>query len=77
MNITVTCHAGYRGEERPLSFSMDNREHIIQEILDSWHGPDYRYFKVRDDRSDTYILRHDEYRHTWSLDFFRSRDLEK
>lgn len=68
--IKVECHAGYRGEERPQRFTLNNRPVEVEEILDSWHGPDYRYFKIRGDDNCQYIIRHDERADRWELTMF-------
>lgn len=75
--ITVSCHAGYRGEEQPVRFAMgcpgeDGKSLAVEEVLDRWHGPDYRYFKVRASDGNLYILRHDEAGDSWELEFFTS-----
>lgn len=75
--ITVLCHTGYRGEERPVRFTLgsspgDGKSLGVEEVLDRWHGPDYRYFKVRASDGNLYILRHDEAGDSWELEFFTS-----
>jgi hypothetical protein len=70
LSIQVRCHAGHRGEETPRSFRLGRREVGIAEVLDRWHGPDHRYFKVRSLEDDRYILRHDEALHRWELTLF-------
>jgi hypothetical protein len=37
-----------------------------------WHGADYRYFKVKGDDGNFYILRFDEARSEWDLTMFQS-----
>jgi hypothetical protein len=50
--ITVTAHAGYRGEEYPRSFDLDLRKIDITEITGRWTGQDaeggnrMRFFRV-------------------------------
>ena len=75
--VSVSCHAGYRGEERPVRFSIGTPENEgrgldVEEVLDRWHGPDYRYFKVRASDGNLYILRHDETGDRWELEFLTS-----
>jgi hypothetical protein len=65
--IQVECYAGYRAEETPRRFRLGAKPVAILEILDRWHGPDYRYFKVRGDDACVYILRHDEAKDRWEL----------
>lgn len=71
MKITVSCYAGYRGEETPRHFRLGERDIDIIEILDRWVGPDHRYFKVRGGDDAIYILRHDPITHAWEMIFFK------
>lgn len=69
--IDVECHAGYRGEETPRRFRLGDRRVEVVAVLDQWLAPDHRYFKVRGDDGDVYILRHDSVRHVWELTMFQ------
>ncbi|HWQ00385.1 MAG TPA: hypothetical protein VNK92_07935 [Vicinamibacterales bacterium] len=71
MQVRVHCHAGYRGEQTPRAFELGDRRIGVVEVLDAWLAPDHRYFKVRGDDGDTYILRHDIVRETWELTVYR------
>lgn len=70
MRIRVECHAGYRGEERPIRFFLKQRSIEILDIIDQWYGPDYRYFKVRGDDGSVYILRQVQDNEDWELTMF-------
>ena len=70
MNIRVSCYAGYRGEETPERFFLNEREVAVDEVLDRWLAPDHRYFKVRGDDRAVYILRHDVPSDRWELTLF-------
>jgi hypothetical protein len=50
---------------------MNGRVVEIVETIDQWPGQDYRYFKVKDDDGNLYILRLDEARHSWELTMFQ------
>jgi hypothetical protein len=67
--ITVECYAGYRGEETPRRFRLGERSVDVREVLDQWLAPDHRYFKVRGDDGEVYILRHDTGVDRWELTF--------
>jgi hypothetical protein len=71
LSIRVECHAGYRGDERPLRFYLGERRVEVIEVVDRWLAPTHRYFKVRGDDGDTYILRHDEIEGRWELTSFQ------
>jgi hypothetical protein len=68
--IRVECYAGHRGEEEPRRFYLGTRPVGVLEVLDRWFSPDHRYFKVRGDDGDTYILRHDTLTDQWELTLF-------
>lgn len=70
MKLAVSCYAGYRGEETPRSFRIGEREITVAEVLDCWLAPDHRYFKIRGDDKEIYILRHNPQADEWELIFF-------
>ena len=73
MKLHVECYAGTKADERPVRFQLDERDHMVEELLDLWCGPDDTFFKVRADDGNLYILRHrvagdiDD----WQLESFR------
>lgn len=71
MQITVQTYAGYKGDERPVSFSREGRSFLIMEIVDRWYDPDHNIFKVLTDDGRTYRLRHDMNADTWELEVAR------
>jgi hypothetical protein len=72
LRVQVECYAGYRGEETPRAFWLGERRVDVTEILDRWLAPDHRYFKLRDDDGDVYILRHDGAAGEWHVTMFRA-----
>jgi hypothetical protein len=34
---------------RPLRFRIGDRDHIIEEIVEQWYGPDDSFYRVRTD----------------------------
>ena len=71
--VKVNCYAGLKGEERPVSFELKNRVIHVKEILDSWHGPDYRYHKIIGDDNHIYILRYDLNNDVWECEYTESK----
>src|SRR5262245_17767729 len=45
--IHVTAYSGYRANERPRDFSVDEDLFEIAEVEDRWYEPDAMYFRVR------------------------------
>lgn len=74
MKLKVECYGGWKADERPVRFDLGERSFLVEEVLDQWYGPEARFFKVRADDGNLYILRHrsagaDD---NWSLESFRS-----
>lgn len=67
MAIHVECYPGYRGEEEPRAFLLGERRLTVVEVIDRWLSLDHRYFKVKADDGDVYILRHAEDSGEWTL----------
>jgi hypothetical protein len=73
LSVDVECYAGHRGEQTPRTLILGDRRIAVAEVLDAWLAPDHRYFKLRGEDGDTYLVRHDERSDTWELTMFRSR----
>ena len=76
VKVSVQTHAGYKADERPVRFRLDDREYIVEEILDQWYGPDDTFFKVRADDGNVYVLRRRSSGEgaEWVLESFRRLD---
>ena len=72
MHLRVETYAGHGGVEMPRRFYFDERGIEVAENLDQWQGADYRYFKVRGDDGNLYILRLDDAHAEWDLTLFQS-----
>ena len=72
LTVGVECHAGNRGEQTPRTLILGDRRIAVLEVVDAWLAPDHRYFKLRGDDGNTYIVRHDEQSSTWELTMFRA-----
>ncbi len=68
--VQVECYAGYRGEETPVRFRLGDRLVEVREVVDRWLAPEHRYFKVRGEDGDIYILRNDVTSGGWELTWF-------
>jgi hypothetical protein len=44
--ISVVGYSGYRLNERPLSFVIDDHELQVENVMDRWYGEDYDYSVV-------------------------------
>ena len=66
MQVQVETYVD-QGVEKLSRIRFDSRQIEIAENIDQWHGPDYRYFKVRGSDGNLYMLRHNELRADWEL----------
>ena len=69
--LQVECYAGYRGEETPRVLTIGDRRVFVNEILDRWLAQDHRYFKVKGDDGDMYIVRQDTTSGAWEMTMFK------
>jgi hypothetical protein len=51
---------------------LGGRRIDVAEVVDAWLAPDHRYFKLKAEDGDTYLVRHDEQTGTWELTMFRA-----
>src|SRR5215467_5717879 len=65
--IHVDAYSGYKANERPRHFTLDEGIYEIAAVLDQWYEPSATYFKVRSTEGKTYLLRYDEEADDWTL----------
>jgi hypothetical protein len=65
--IYVDGYSGYRTNECPRHFTLDEQIFEIAAVLDQWYEPSAKYFKVQSTEGKTYLLRYDEETDEWSL----------
>jgi hypothetical protein len=54
--IYVNAYSGYKGNERPRQFAVDEDVFEIAEVEDRWYDPNAEYFRVRIPEGKRYIL---------------------
>jgi hypothetical protein len=69
--LRVECYASHRGDQTPRVLYIDERKVFVEEVMDTWHGPDHRYFKLKGDDGDVYVIRQDTTSGGWELTTFR------
>ena len=72
MDLKVETYPGSAGAELIRRFHLGGRAVEVAENLDQWHGRDYRYFKIKGEDGNLYILRFDETRAEWDLTMYRT-----
>jgi hypothetical protein len=58
MKLQVQCYAGWKADEKPQRFRLNEREHVVEEVIDQWYGPEHTFFKLLAEDGNFYILRH-------------------
>jgi len=71
MIVQVQCYAGRKADERPVRFRIDDRDHMVEEIIEQWYGPDDTFYRVRADDGKAYLLRHHISSGAWSIEVAR------
>ena len=65
--IYVDSYSGYKANERPLRFALDDETYHIASVEDRWQEPNAENFKVRTVDGKLYLLRYDEHEDEWTL----------
>jgi hypothetical protein len=71
--VNVTTYAGYKGGERPKSFTVEEKVIEVIEIVKMWIEEDRdtrrrkRFFTVKGSDGNDYTLYHDETEKVWNL----------
>ncbi|HVZ16024.1 MAG TPA: hypothetical protein VG897_02820 [Terriglobales bacterium] len=78
MKLEVDCYSGRKADERPVCFRRDERQYLVEDVLDQWYGPQDAFYKVRADDGNVYILRRETStpEGAWHLVSFRQMPLE-
>ena len=61
------AYSGYKANERPRQFELDDTIYGIAAVEDQWYSPEAKFFKVRTTDGKRYILRYDERADEWTL----------
>jgi hypothetical protein len=64
--IIVTAYSGYKADERPLSFLLEERRIRVDRVLDRWYGQEHDYFKVLAE-GGVYLLKRHREEDRWTL----------
>ncbi|HUI91536.1 MAG TPA: hypothetical protein VLX68_04725 [Chitinivibrionales bacterium] len=67
MNISVETFSGYKADEYPVRFSLQDRRYEIISIEDRWYSPGCSYFRVFADDGNTYILKQIPGNNEWQI----------
>jgi hypothetical protein len=72
--IEVECYSGYKADEYPKYFYLDDKKFEIKEITDRWYqgksDPEFpvsNYFKTKTESGEIFIIKHDLEQDKWFL----------
>jgi hypothetical protein len=65
--VYVDAYSGYKANERPRQFTLDDEIYEMAAVLDQWYEPSATYFKVQSTEMKIYLLRYDEETDEWTL----------
>lgn len=67
LEIYVDAYSGYKANERPRQFTLDEDTFGIAAVEEQWRSPDSSFFKVRTTDGIRFVLQYDESQHEWTL----------
>jgi hypothetical protein len=65
--IQVAAYSGYKANERPLYFVVDDHKRMVKEVLDRWYGLEHDFYKVLADDGRVYLLQWHRSLDVWLL----------
>tara|TARA_B100000676_G_scaffold62385_1_gene61767 strand:+ start:1610 stop:1921 length:312 start_codon:yes stop_codon:yes gene_type:complete len=57
---------------RPVAFILSNSRYKVEEIIDRWYGEGSRYFKIKANDDNIYLLKYDERKDCWEWVFYQN-----
>ena len=75
--LKVECYTSSKSNERPVAFSLSNSRYKVEEIIDRWYGEGSRYFKIKADDDNIYLLKYDERKDRWEWVFYQNNFLKR
>ncbi|MFH2011743.1 MAG: hypothetical protein ABIJ37_03410 [Pseudomonadota bacterium] len=72
----VTAYSGYKANERPLSFTVDNQRLGVRDIVCRWSEPEKDFFKVIADDGKEYTLSWNRKSDMWLIEEISEKQCE-
>jgi hypothetical protein len=67
LRIHVDAYSGYKANDRPQKFEVDEDDFEIAAVEDRWFDQNAEYFRVRTTDGKRFILRYNEREDEWTL----------
>ena len=68
IKIEVIAYSGYRANERPLYFVLEQKKLEVRKVLDRWLGQEHDYFRVLAGDGGVYLLKWHRYSDVWFVE---------
>ena len=68
VKIEVTAYSGYRANERPIHFIVNEQKLDVVNIIDRWYGMEHDYYKILADDYKVYLLKWHRLEDLWFLE---------
>lgn len=68
IRVEVTAYSGYKANERPLSFTLENTKICVEDIVDRWYGVESDYFKILADDGKVYLIKWNRSLDLWFIE---------
>ena len=65
--VEVVAYSGYKANERPVYFIMDDKRLEVSDVIDKWYGMENDYFKVVAEDGRIYVLRWHRHLDLWFM----------
>lgn len=66
-SLSVDAYAGYKGEETPRSFTLNNVTLHVVTVVDRWYSETHSYFRVLASDDRRYVLRYELDEQQWEM----------
>jgi len=73
----VTAYSGYKANERPLYFTIDDQRLEVRDIICRWVEPEKDFFKVIADDNKVYTLSWNRKSDLWFIEKISDRGLAR
>lgn len=64
----VECYCGYKANQRPISFTINDKKLTVEKIIERWREPGIDYFKLLANDRKIYLLSYNEVNDKWKVE---------
>lgn len=67
VKIKVSCYSGHTYAQRPVSFTFEDKDYKVTEIIKEWQSPEGKRFQVKTEDNKTFKLCYNEAQDKWQV----------